>query len=219
MHDPFARLGISATNDVQHIRGAFRRRAALLHPDRHGNSRAASERFKGIVRAYEASLRAARSGAWRGIGSGDGNANRCGDGNESANESADGPARRAPIRERYACPRCDDTFPVADSCPRCSDEVVDTWAGVRREAAEDPRIAELVARLERGPRFEVPQVPIPEGARPWLGALAFVTAGWATASIGLLGLGAMLGIFGVTVASLAAHERLTQDARARLYIF
>ena len=58
MHDPFVILGLSPTNDTRLIRTAFRRKAALLHPDRHGNTRTASERFKGIVKAYEGALRA-----------------------------------------------------------------------------------------------------------------------------------------------------------------
>jgi len=123
------------------------------------------------------------------------------------------------MRERYACPRCDDTFPVVDTCPRCADEVVDTWGGTRRVVPEDPRIAALVTRLEAGPRFEVPELPIPEAARPWIGATAFVTAGWATTGIGLVGLGAMLAAFGLSIAALAAHDQLTQDARARLFLF
>ncbi|RLB53393.1 MAG: hypothetical protein DRJ42_12070 [Deltaproteobacteria bacterium] len=209
MNDPFARLGISPTNDARLIRGAFRRKAALLHPDRHGNTRGASERFKGIVRAYEAALREARSGPFR--------RNR---GTENASASVPEPASPpAPIRERYACPRCDDTFPVADTCPRCTDEVVDTWGGARRSVPEDPRIAELIARLEAGPRFEIPELPIADAARPWVGAAAFVTAGWATTGIGLIALGAMLAAFGLSVAALAAHDQLTQGAKVRLFLF
>jgi hypothetical protein len=204
MNEPFVILGISPTNDTRHIRAAFRRKAALLHPDRHGNTRAASECFKRVVRAYEVALRLAR-------------------GEDVSSSKSRGPVTTppppAPIRERYACPRCDDTFPVDDTCPRCAEVVVDTWRGRRVEVPEDPRIAELITRLEAPPRAPVIDVPIPEQARPWIASTSFLAGAWCTASIGLPILGLMLGAFGLAIASLEAHDRVTRPDRVRLYVF
>jgi hypothetical protein len=204
MNEPFAILGIAPTHDCRLVRAAFRQKAALLHPDQHGNSVAASERFKGIVKAYEAALRLANGGSVD---------------EPRAKKPVTTPPPPGPIRERFACPRCDDTFPVADTCPRCDVGVTDTWRGERVAIADDPRIAELIARLERGPRFAVPELPIPDGARPFIASGFFLSAAYMTASIGLPVLGFMLGAFGLAIGALEVHERATRPARVRLFIF
>jgi len=204
MHEPFAILGISPTRDLRLVRTAFRRKAALLHPDRHGNTPEASDRFKRIVKAYESSLRLARGERLE---------------TEKTKKPVTTPAPPAPMRERFACPCCDDTFPVADTCPRCEEGLVDTWMGRRVELTEDPRIALMLTRLEEGPRFEVPEIPIPEGARPFLASGLFIAGAWCTATIGLPVLGVMLGGFGLAVAALEVHDRATRPERYRLFIF
>ncbi len=203
MNEPFAILGISATHDTRFIRAAFRRKAALLHPDRHGNTAAASERFKRVVWAYETALRLARGEDLT---------------PKPGRKPVTTPPPPAPIRERFACPRCDDTFPVDDTCPRCAVAVVDTWRGRRTAAEEDPRVAELITRLE-APQKPPIEIPIPEGARPWLASGGFLAGAFCTGTIGLPVLGVMLAGFGLAVAGLEAHDRLTRADRIRLFIF
>jgi hypothetical protein len=129
------------------------------------------------------------------------------------------PPPPGPVRERFLCPRCDDTFPVDDTCPRCEEVVVDTWRGQRVTVLDDPRIAKLIAMLERGPRFQPPDIPIPDAARPFVASLLFLGGAYMTASIGLPVLGVMLGGFGLAIAALEVHERATRSARVRLFIF
>lgn len=58
----FRALGLPATATMDEIRQAFRRRAFETHPDHHPTDLTASEKFKDVVRAYEALSSGSTSG-------------------------------------------------------------------------------------------------------------------------------------------------------------
>ncbi|MEO6152889.1 MAG: DnaJ C-terminal domain-containing protein [Croceibacterium sp.] len=53
MADPYAILGVERTADEKAVKGAYRKLAKQLHPDRNKDNPKASERFSEITRAYD----------------------------------------------------------------------------------------------------------------------------------------------------------------------
>jgi hypothetical protein len=205
--DAFEVLGVSPDATERDVRAAFRKRALREHPDRLPDDPHASEKFKALVRAYEDALALSRGEIPR-------SRRRA-----ETRRKGDGPPP-PPIRERFACPACDDTFPVNDLCPRCELGLTDTWQTMERpEAPHDPRIDALIASLELGPRWSMPELPIPESARPWIASVGFLAFGMLTTEVGLVPLGAMLASFGLFIAAVEVHDRATRPAKIREMIF
>jgi hypothetical protein len=100
--------------------------------------------------------------------------------------------------------------------------LVDTWscrasAPATPSRVLDPRVDEMIARLERPPMPPLVELSIPPAARPWTaGAGFFAFATWAT-SIGLAPLGAMLASFGLFVCAAELHQRVRRAGDARRF--
>jgi hypothetical protein len=211
--EAFATLGIPPYASEREVRVAFRRVARARHPDRFPGDPEAQERFKQIVRAYEIALAIAR---------GEQPSHRVGGTPRTTPPPrTDGPPPPPP-RQRFACPSCDDTFAAGDACFRCAIPLVDTWRAAAPERPArvlDPRVDEMIARLERPPMPPLVELSIPPAARPWAAGAGFMTFAWGATTVGLAPLGVMLASFALFVCAAELHHRVRKSADARRYIF
>jgi hypothetical protein len=179
---PHAVLGIPPAATARQARAAFRRLALIHHPDRNPGDAKAHERFKRILRAYRAFLAGA------------------GPGREPA------PAPRGPRPDRYACARCGDSFPFPEVCPRCGVALLDRSAGPV-VGVEDPRVRELIERLEARPRtpsdWET-RVPVPA-----LLVAACLCAAAVVWRVGPVGVALLFAGFAAYVTGVELHRRLS----------
>ena len=184
MRDPFHILGVAADAPPARVRAAFRERAFRCHPDRNPGDPRAEERFKRLVAAYRSAMHGSPEPA-------------------SCDRAADAPPP-PPIRERYVCPRCDDTFPVPEPCFRCGDEVFDSLEQIPTPAPADPRVQALIAELERA---RPAPVLSPGPDFPFAAAVVFAVVGASAVHVGLAPLGVMLFCFGALLVGREIHAR------------
>lgn len=139
-------LGLRPTASPAQVRRAFRQLVLELHPDRHHGDPRQAARLRAVVEAYEEltgkrpETRARRSAArspWASSATGA----------SSRRDPAPPPPRP---RERFACPRCLDTWAYDAECPRCDLPLVDELRGPVRPCADDPQVAAMLETLERG---------------------------------------------------------------------
>lgn len=134
-HDPRAVLGLPPSTSTTEVRRAFRRLVLELHPDRHQGDPDRAARLRAVVEAYEALTGEARPRRAR-----------------SRPPRPRREARSAPPprpRDRFACPRCLDTFAYDASCPRCDVPLVDELRAGPVGAPQDPRVDAMVSEIER----------------------------------------------------------------------
>lgn len=137
--DPYETLGVSRDVTERRLRARFRALVLELHPDRRPGDPAATARLLEVVDAYEQVLDGLRGRPAR-----------------SRRTRVTPPSRRPgpPPRDRFrfVCPCCDDSYAFPDLCSRCDVELVDSFAAATpraRTAPADPRVAALIAELER----------------------------------------------------------------------
>lgn len=137
-------LGLTSTATPAEVRRAFRRLVLELHPDRHQGDPRTAARLRAVVDAYEqltgkkARLRPRRApvrSPWR-----------RGAARSAGQASAPPPP---PVRDRFACPRCLDTWAYDATCPRCEVPLIDEHRRGPVCQAPDPHVDAMVADLER----------------------------------------------------------------------
>ncbi len=187
MGDPFEVLGLRRDAGEADVRRAFWAKARAMHPDRHPGDRAATERFRRVVLAYEDALRAVRGEPPR------------------ARRGWNAPPR--PERpDPWVCDGCGDGFAYGDACPRCDVPLRDARSG-RAPCPATPPPEPAASRPAFGwlPRVE---------PRPWWLGAACLAVGTTVLAAGLppAGVGIMLSLFGLFVVGLDLHDRLRGPA-------
>lgn len=137
--DPYETLGVSRDVTERRLRSRFRALVLELHPDRRPGDPNAAARLLAVVDAYEQVMdglrgRPARSRRTR----------------VTPASRRPGPAARD--RFRFVCPCCDESYAFPDLCSRCDVELTDSFGPPRPRAPTapaDPRVAALIAELER----------------------------------------------------------------------
>lgn len=185
MHDPFDVLGIPSTSDEHALRAAFRALALRHHPDRNPDDPDAGERFKRVMRAYRQALRALR-----------------GDRVERAPSG--------PPPGRWACGDCGDRYVVRSSCPRCGTELEDA-GGSEVRCRTNVKVDAWAEALERKAQEKWPRLEALGRHAPALIALTFMLAGALVARIGPLAPAVMFAAFGLWVAVVEIHARVSRD--------
>ena len=145
-HDPLAVLGLPPSASVREVRRAFRRLVLELHPDRHHGDPRQAARLRAVVQAYEAVT--GKAPPRRRVRARPAHA-----------ASAPPPPPRA--RDRYACPRCLDTFAYDAGCSRCDLPLVDELRAGPVRPIDDPRVDAMVEEIARR-----------ESRHAWLGRIA-----------------------------------------------
>ena len=173
MRDAFQILGIPHDSCERSVIRAFRRLALRLHPDVNRDD-PSGETFKDLLHAFEEARAVSRGeppprNRWRA-------------------RSGPQPYRPPPRpRARYVCGRCDDTYPVRDTCPRCDLPLADSWRGECAEAPAEPRVDAMVSALLR----RRPPITI-ERRHVVLASMATIAFGVFEISIGLGPMGVLL---------------------------
>jgi hypothetical protein len=125
--DAYAVLGLLPGASGREIRRAFRTLVLELHPDRHPGDAGCTERLRVVVAAYESLI----------------GLSRCA---EKQTKVSASPPR---FRDRFACPRCFDTFSHDSACPRCDLPLIDEWLRGPVSPASDPSVDAMLTMLER----------------------------------------------------------------------
>jgi len=181
--DAYSALGLPPDASHAQIHAAFRTAAKRLHPDRNPDPHA-EEEFKRALHARDIALGRVRSRRRR--------------------SSHPPPPPRRP-RFRHECPRCDDSYAYAGTCPRCAIPLHDLRGPARPPLPEDPRVTAMIALLELRAARPEPTAPSPR----WLTVLACSAAlcGWGVAQVGLFPLTAVLLGYGLLIAGLDMYDR------------
>lgn len=169
MRDPFSILGIPSHSDEATVVRAFRTHVRELHPDRRPDDPDAHDRFIELLHAFDAARKIASGG-----------------------RSARPVQRPVRMRCRFVCPRCDDSFPMPESCPRCAVPLRDRRARSAPVPDVDPRVEAMEARLLAPSRPPIPWLD-PDGLElPMIVSVAAATLGVFQMSIGLAPMGVLL---------------------------
>lgn len=176
--DPYDVLGVQLGTGRKELRAAYRAGVHRWHPDRNPDDPRAPRRLRRVVAAYQI-LTGRSADFWAA--------------DAATRERWTPPA--APVRFRFVCPKCDDSFEFDEPCVRCC---VSPWDSCSSEPhpgfPADSAVEGLVARLESARPAGPPWVD-PEAA-PFYAAGLFFVGGFVISSLGPVVPGLMLSAWG-----------------------